>query len=296
MTGRLVAVPLLVAGTLFWCRSTPPPSSPSPPLTASAAPAASTAAPPVPIQLTSEMLQPELVAFPSGPLTLHGFLYRPPGPGPFPAMVFNHGSEDLPGPKPDQARFYVPHGFVLFIPHRRGQGRSRDVGSPIRQPEDAGPSYFADLLATQTDDVTAAVRYVASLPYVDPKRVAISGCSFGGVVSLFAAARPIGVVAAVDFAGGAMRWAVDPTLQDRMKAAARAATVPVFFVQAENDFTTAPSLVLSDEMKRAGKPARVHVFPPKGTTAMDGHGFCMGGEDPPWGDEVLGFLRETMRR
>jgi len=170
------------------------------------------------------------------------------------------------------------------------------VGSPVHEPEDAGPSYFADLLATQTDDVTAAVRYVASLPHVDPKRVAISGCSFGGIVSLFAAARPIGIVAAVDFAGGAMRWAVDPTLQDRMKAAARAATVPVFFVQAENDFTTAPSLVLSDEMKRAGKPTRVHVFPPKGTTAMDGHGFCMGGEDPPWGSEMLAFLRETMGR
>jgi hypothetical protein len=35
-------------------------------------------------------------------------------------------------------------------------------------------------------------------------------------------------------------------------------------------------------------------YPPSGTTAMEGHGFCRGGEAPAWGDEVLAFLRETM--
>ena len=39
----------------------------------------------------------ELVSFPSGDLTLRGFLYRPTGPGPFPAIVWNHGSEPKPG-------------------------------------------------------------------------------------------------------------------------------------------------------------------------------------------------------
>jgi hypothetical protein len=27
-----------------------------------------------------------------------------------------------------------------------------------------------------------------------------------------------------------------------------------------------------------------------------GHGFCLGGENPPWRDEVLAFLAETMHR
>src|SRR5438874_10799018 len=49
----------------------------------------------------------ELVSFPSGDLTLHGFLYRPgpasraPRAGPFPAMLWNHGSGKTPGEKPD---------------------------------------------------------------------------------------------------------------------------------------------------------------------------------------------------
>jgi hypothetical protein len=35
---------------------------------------------------------------------------------------------------------------------------------------------------------------------------------------------------------------------------------------------------------------RVHVFPANGTTYEEGHGFCAGGQHPPWGDEVLEFL------
>jgi dienelactone hydrolase len=237
------------------------------------------------------------VAFRSGSLTLHGFLHRPPGPGPFPAIVYNHGSEPLPGPKPDQAAFFVAHGFVLFVPHRRGHGRSKDAGEYVgdvidRTGRDA-PA-LVDALVAQTDDVMAAVAYVSAQPYVDPKRVATIGCSFGGIQALLAAERGTGLTAAVDFAGASFMWADNAALRERMTLAARNAKVPVFFVQAENDANTTPSRALSEEMRRAGKPMQVHIFPPNGTTAMDGHGFCRGGEHPPWGDEVLAFLAAAM--
>jgi dienelactone hydrolase len=210
----------------------------------------------------------------------------------------NHGSEPLPGWMPDEAAFFVrQHGFVLFIPHRRGQGRSADAGPYVGDVFEASgrdASALTDTLVAQTDDVMAAIAYAASLPYVDPKRVAVVGCSLGGIESLFAAERGRGIVAAVDFAGAAMTWATSVPLQDRMKLAARNAKVPVFFLQAENDFNTAPSRVLSDEMKKAGKPVRVHVFPPNGVTHEDGHAFCLGGSAPPWGDEVMDFLRGPM--
>jgi carboxymethylenebutenolidase len=236
---------------------------------------------------------PELVAFPSGALTLHGFLWRPPGAGPFPTIVFNHGSEELPAAKEGQAAFFVSHGFVLFVPHRRGQGQSRNAGANINEQLNASgndPSVLVAALVAQTDDVMAAVTYAGTLPYVDAKHVAAVGCSFGGIETLLAAERGTGLVAAIDFAGGAMTWASAPQLQDRMKLAARNAKVPVFFLQAENDFNTAPSLVLSNEMKSAGKPMRVHIFPPNGVTHEDGHAFCIGGQSPPWGNEVLDFL------
>jgi hypothetical protein len=36
--------------------------------------------------------KPELITFTSGDLALKGFIWKPEGPGPFPAIVWNHGS------------------------------------------------------------------------------------------------------------------------------------------------------------------------------------------------------------
>jgi hypothetical protein len=64
----------------------------------------------------------------------------------------------------------------------------------------------------------------------------------------------------------------------------------VFFVQAENDFDTAPSQVLSAAMKEKNLPHRMRIFPAHGTTHMQGHGhFCLHGASE-WGADVLDFL------
>jgi dienelactone hydrolase len=282
--GRFPFALFLLSIALLACREGRP-SSGAPSATATTTPATGAG--------DHDPLTPELVTFPSGPLTLGGFLYRPAGAGPFPAIVFNHGSEKLPGNKLGQAMFYVRHGFVLFVPHRRGHGRSSDAGPYIDDTPATSPA-FSDVLVAQSDDVMAAVAFVAARPYVDRKRVAVAGCSLGGIESLLAAERGTGIVAAVDFAGAAITWAKNEALRERMRSAARNARVPVLFLQAENDYDTTPSRALSDEMKAAGKPCGVHIFPPNGTTHADGHGFCTGGEHPPWGDEVLAFLAQAM--
>jgi hypothetical protein len=77
----------------------------------------------------------------------------------------------------------------------------------------------------------------------------------------------------------------------------RNAKVPILFIQAENDFDTTPSKVLSETMKEVSKPMQVHIYPPNGTSHRDGHGFCSASfknEHPKWGDEVLTFLAENM--
>jgi len=244
---------------------------------------------------------PDLVTFPSDGMTLHGFLFRPHGTGPFPAIVYNHGSGREVGTMSNGMKFYVDHGFVVLVPHRRGHDRSSDVAPYMAHVMDTDEAHedkqkFADELVAQSDDVIAGVKYVASLPDVDPKRVATIGCSFGGIESVFAAEQGTGLVAAVDFAGAAMSWATEPPLQERMIQAARNAKVPVLFIQAENDFDTTPSKVLSAAMKEAGKPMQVHIYPPHGVGHRDGHGFCGAFKDdhPKWADEVLTFLAENM--
>ena len=74
----------------------------------------------------------------SGELSLIGFLYRPDGEGPFPALIWNHGSEQRPdaGAQFDSvASIFVPAGYVVFAPVRRGHGGSqgRYIVDDIRQ-------------------------------------------------------------------------------------------------------------------------------------------------------------------
>ena len=76
----------------------------------------------------------DIIAFPSGELTLHGVLYKPEGTGPFPAVVYNHGS--APGMASKQAfdalgPVFASHGWVFFGPYRRGQGLSASAGPYI---------------------------------------------------------------------------------------------------------------------------------------------------------------------
>ena len=85
-------------------------------------------------------------------------------------------------------------------------------------------------------------------------------------------------------------WDTKPAVRQRLHEAARRALIPVFFLQAANDYNTAPTRVLSAEMKRAGKPHEGRVFPAFGETKMAGHaGFCNQGQSV-WGPDVLDFL------
>jgi len=64
----------------------------------------------------------EVVSFPSGGLILHGVLYKPEGMGPFPAVLYNHGS--APGMLSKEAfetlgPLFARHGWVFFGPYRR---------------------------------------------------------------------------------------------------------------------------------------------------------------------------------
>jgi carboxymethylenebutenolidase len=243
--------------------------------------------------------EPQLVAFTSGKLELRGFLFKPDGAGPFPAVLYNHGSEKLPGSKPQIGNFFADNGYVLFIPHRRGHGRSpghyimdelRSVHGGIRGRR------MVELLDQQAEDVAAALGFLKSLPFVDAGRIAVTGCSFGGIQTLLAAERNLGLRAAITFAAAAMTWRESSEIRNRLIAAVRRATVPVFLIQAENDYDLSPTRVLTNEMEQAGKAHRSRIFPPYGTTHSDGHGgFCVRGVEV-WGDDVLAFLASNLRR
>jgi len=207
----------------------------------------------------------ELVSFPSPGGILYGFLYVPEGNGPFPAVLWNHGSEKRPGWQPELAAFYNAHGFVFFLPHRRGQGRS--PGAYIMDEIHRGAN-AEEAHEDANRDVVAALNWLKTQPQVDARRIVVSGCSFGGIQTLLTASKGLGVRAFIAFAPAAQSWgngAVDQMLED----AVRQAKAPVFILQAKNDYSTEPAEVLGKIAKAHG--GRSRIYPAFGRTAQQGH-------------------------
>ena len=248
---------------------------------------------------------PEIVSFRSGNLTLKGFLWKPEGKGPFPAVLYNHGSgRDYEKQFAALGPLFVSRGYVLLAPYRRGQGLSADQGEYLgdlldRASKEKGPQERGKLMVKllETDhlnDQLAALSYLKSLAFVDRNRIAVAGNSFGGIQTVLMAERGEGIRAAVDFAGAALTWARNRFMRERLLTAVGNAKVPIYFIQAENDQDLSPSRMLAAEMQRLGKSHKIKIFPPFGKTAEDGHSFgYYGGEI--WGPEVFAFLGETMK-
>jgi carboxymethylenebutenolidase len=248
-------------------------------------------------------VRPEVITFPNGRLTLHGVIYKPRGTGPFPAIVYNHGS--APGMLSAQAfatlgPVFASHGWLFFGPYRRGQGLSSAagpyIGDQIAAAEKkggvaAGAATMVRLLKTDhLSDQMAALAWVRSQPFVRPDRIAVAGTSFGGIETVLGAEQA-SYCAAVDSSGGAESWAEAPELRSLMTQAVRKSRAPIFFFQAKNDYDLSPSRTLSAAMKGAGKEFKLVIYPPFGTSAQDGHTFGYFGS-AVWGADVFRFLDE----
>ncbi|XLZ72942.1 prolyl oligopeptidase family serine peptidase [Massilia sp. SR12] len=107
---------------------------------------------------------------------------KPDGNGKYPAIVWITGGDsnsldEMWTPKPranDQsAAAYRKKGLVLMLPSLRGGN-----DNPGQR-----ESFYGEV-----DDVIAAADYLASLPYVDPKRIYLGGHSTGGTLAMLVAA------------------------------------------------------------------------------------------------------------
>ncbi len=252
---------------------------------------------------------PDTVIVRSGALHLHALLWHPDGHGPFPAVLFNHGSGTVAERQSAQAAAVGPvfakHGYLLLFLFRRGSGLSADQGvsasdlmdqALAANGQDARNQLQLQLLETdQMADALAGLAFLRSLPEVDTRRVAVAGHSFGGSLTLLLAERDTALRAAVVFGGSAGSWDRSPQLRSRLLGAVGRTTAPVFFIQAANDYSTAPAEVLSAEMTRLGKSHQARVYPPVGATAAEGHDFVYL-RVATWERDVFSFLDDNMQQ
>ena len=263
--------------------------------------------------LLAEEAPPTTVTFPSGNLQIKAFFWKPAGPGPFPAVLFNHGSggEDaahtagLPITEAAEklAPIFLKHGYAFLYPFRRGQGLSADQAPFMqdvlnREEKNKGKEarqhlQFVLLTTEQLDDAAAGLNFLKSAPGIDPRRLAVIGHSFGGQLSLLVAERDP-VRAVVTFAGAAASWEHSPELRDRLLAAVGKIGAPIMMIQAENDYSTAASHALGDALQRLHKPYVLKIDPPVGDGPEDGHNELYRATTQ-WEGDVFKFLDQNVK-
>lgn len=143
--------------------------------------------------------------------------YKPPGAGPFPTLIFHHGST---GRGTDPSRFsrtfdpgvlaywFVSRGWAVVLPSRRGRGGSEglyDEGFAA----DRANGYTCDPARTLTgadralNDIDAITDAVLALPFVDRTRFVVGGNSRGGILSVaWAGKHPDEPRGVINFVGG----------------------------------------------------------------------------------------------
>jgi carboxymethylenebutenolidase len=248
----------------------------------------------------------QTVTFKSGDRALFGVLYKPQGPGPFPVLIWNHGSEKAPGAGPQfdsVASIFVPAGYVVFAPVRRGHGYSNgryivDVIQETLAAEgvEAANRMAVHLLETeQLDDQLAGLAYVKKLAFVDPGRIAVAGCSFGGIQTLLGAERNLAYKAAISISPAALSWNGNSFLQKRLIQSLQGINIPVLLLQPARDASLEPSRVLGAEAARLGKLLTTKVYPDTGPEDERGH--CFGGAKGMhvWAEDAKAFLAANLR-
>jgi carboxymethylenebutenolidase len=253
------------------------------------------------VSLDGVAIVPQEVSFEADGRTLKGYLYLPPGDGPFPCMVTNHGSSIHQGTsdvcRPGTAAVLMSWGVASFLPHRRGYGNS--PGAAWREEVNAeyGTNEYdvqlEERLINESRDVIAALAMLESHPKIDAGHIGVMGSSFGGTVTLLAAANCPRFRCAVEFAGAAMNWERAPRLRQAMLQAAQQLTQPIYFMQAQNDYSVGPTLELAASLAGGDKICLSRVFPGFGLTKDEGH-FLYGQGAAIWGDEVRRFLDQWL--
>jgi dipeptidyl aminopeptidase/acylaminoacyl peptidase len=204
-----------------------------------------------------------------------------------PAIVLPHG-----GPTGQMVDYWNPdvtalvsRGYVVIAPNVRG---STGYGLEFQK------ANYKDLGGGDLQDEVYGVRFLINTGYVDPKKVGITGGSYGGFMTLMAIGKTPDLWAAAAELYGIIDWLTmlkhsDPLLQEYEKSLLgdpekdrsvyeaaspikyiHAVKAPLLVLQGENDprVPKEEAQQVVDLLKADGKTVEVHYYP------AEGHGFA----------------------
>ena len=144
-------------------------------------------------------------------------IFRPNGEGPFPTLIFHHGStgfgtQPLRFPRfwqPDTVvNFFVDRGWSVVLPSRRGRGGSEGgydegFGPDRSRGYSSDPAYSLPGADRALADIDAITDVIRTWPFVDPETIVLGGVSRGGILSIaHAGLRPALYRGVLNFVGG----------------------------------------------------------------------------------------------
>ncbi|MBV9302907.1 MAG: S9 family peptidase [Acidobacteriaceae bacterium] len=204
-----------------------------------------------------------------------------------PALVIPHG-----GPTGQMVDYWnsrvqalVTRGYICIAPNPRG---STGYGLDFQK------ANFQDLGGGDLKDELAAVDFLKATGYVDPKKIGITGGSYGGFMTLIAIGKAPEVWAAAVEEYGIISWGTmlknsDPSLNEYLKGLLgnpeenrkiyeedspityiRNETAPLLVLQGDNDprVPKEEAQQVVDILKKEGRTVDVHYY------SNEGHGFA----------------------
>ncbi len=203
-----------------------------------------------------------------------------------PALVLPHG-----GPTGQMVDYWntdvaalASRGYICIAPNPRG---STGYGLEFQK------ANFQDLGGGDLKDEIAGVEFLKATGYVDPKKIGITGGSYGGFMTLIAIGKAPDIWAAAVEEYGIINWSTmlkssDPSLNEYLKALLgnpdenrkiydadspityiRSEKAPLLVLQGDNDprVPKEEAQQVVDILKKEGRMVDVHYYP------NEGHGF-----------------------
>ncbi|HVL75875.1 MAG TPA: CocE/NonD family hydrolase [Noviherbaspirillum sp.] len=201
-------------------------------------------------------------------IQLETTIFTPPGNGPFPVLIMNHGKA-MGSPRAQNrdrflvvSREFVRRGYAVVVPMRKGFSKSTGDYA------DRGCNMTANG-HIQAEDLFGTLNYLRGQSWADANRVVVAGQSYGGLTTMaFGTRNYPGVRGLINFAGGlkvhggTCRWQ-DSLVQAFHSYGARS-SVPSLWFYGENDGHFDHELAgrMHTAYTRAGGNARLVAFGP----------------------------------
>lgn len=224
-------------------------------------------------------------------------IFKPPGDGPFPLLVMNHGKSPGDAHAQDRARYtvisreFVKRGYAVVIPMRMGFAKSG--GDYVDRECDLERNGEG-----QVASVAAALDYVLKQGWADSAHIVIGGQSHGGLTAIaFGSHNVAGVRGVINFAGGLHKdnprcdW--QRSLVGAFGTFGARTRVPSIWFYGENDRLFGPRLAASmyAAYTAAGGKAQLVAY---GPFKNDAHGMSASRDGLPiWLPQTERFLRDV---